>query len=939
MTFPSPRQGAGSGTTAAERFIESGDVTDLVLAGVPTARVGGARVSLEGGGRCSVHGSGTCDHVDALALAAKSVEVDERGARLGLLLDRSRKNTPIYPVIESAGSWTMVKVSWPAIAAEQVRGDREQVQALARMFKRYAGPGATSLTLVDLNDIAYGQLQFLVSLGVTLFVDDLDSELTLGDPIGAKVTVRGRAEVSVEVKADGGRAIPGTIPTLAITGFPARLVPVAPGQPRLHRMMAEGASRTVPVTERIAFEQHILPELASKARVLTEDFEPITGEVESWLLDVNEVEGHYRVHLVATYGYVSVPPTDFADSEAERALSSVWRSLSLPGRLVDAPLVSPAHLDTIAGPFTEAAAGLGYKINIVMRGETGRLPLLGGATPRLEAATHGDWLDLDVSVEVGGGQVRVRDLYRALLDGHRFAHTDDGLVLLGTEFDELRVLLRQAELLGSREGELRIPTYAAGLVSLPDTLAPKLPDPPPMIPVPGGFGLRLRPYQLDGYRWLAHLAYEGRGGILADEMGLGKTVQVLAMISRGKQNGWITGPVLVVAPSSVVSTWEREARTHTDLTVDVVRATGKRRDWSVADSTADIIVTSYTLVRLEPEEYRRQWSGVVIDEAQTVKNPGTATYAEVAALDRGWTFALSGTPIENKITDMTALLGLTAPDAISPRFGPVLERAQAGDTTARAMLARLMSPFVLRRRKTDVARELPEKIDTLVRLDMTGEHERLYRDQLDIERSAALGTTNRVSILASLTRLRRLAIDPGLDHEAGIPSAKTEFLVDTLGELLPDHRVLVFSQFTSYLARIADRLEAEGISYSYLDGSTRNRDRAIDEFRSGAASVLLISLKAGGVGLTLTEADYVFLMDPWWNPAVEEQAIDRTHRIGQHKPVHIYRLVTAGTVEEKVVDLQAHKRDLATVIDGDVGVIGADDYAVLFEDPSTGLRR
>ncbi len=467
---------------------------------------------------------------------------------------------------------------------------------------------------------------------------------------------------------------------------------------------------------------------------------------------------------------------------------------------------------------------------------------------------------------------------------------------------------------------------------------------------PPGLTCELRHYQLDGFRWLAFLRDAGLGGILADDMGLGKTLQALAVISHARADG--SGPFLVVAPTSVVSGWVREAREHAPgLDVRAVTASRRRRGTRIAEVAdgADVVVTSYTLLRLEAEEYADlSWGGLVLDEAQQVKNHQGKTYAAVRRLDVPFRLALTGTPFENRLMELWSLLSIVAP-GLYPWPKKFTEHVvnpveKQGDAAALARFRTRVRPFLLRRTKDLVAADLPAKQEQVLEVELGAKHRKVYDTHLQRERQNILGLVedfqrNRIAIFSSLTRLRQLSLDAALvdaQYDA-LGSAKLDVLAEHLVELAAEgHRALVFSQFTTFLRRVRDRLHAEGIDTTYLDGTTRDRAGVIDEFKNGVAPVFLISLKAGGVGLTLTEADYVFVLDPWWNPAVEAQAVDRAHRIGQTKPVMVYRLVATDTIEEKVMLLKQRKAELfAQVLDGDGAMgtaIGADDVRALFED-------
>lgn len=353
-------------------------------------------------------------------------------------------------------------------------------------------------------------------------------------------------------------------------------------------------------------------------------------------------------------------------------------------------------------------------------------------------------------------------------------------------------------------------------------------------------------------------------------------------------------------------------------------------------------------MRLEAEDYGKpSFSGLVLDEAQAIKNPTTAVHRAVQNVHARWHVAVTGTPMENSVTDLWSIFRVVVPGLFPSwkRFSDVFRRPiESGrDPEALGRLRRLTAPFLLRRTKEQVAPDLPDKVESVVDVQLSEEHRRIYDQYLTRERQRLLGllddfSRNRMNVLTSLTRLRQLALDPALvdPKYEDVGSAKIDLLLDQLDQIVPrGHQALVFSQFTSFLRRIRAALEQRGIAVAYLDGATRDRAGAIRSFRSGDRSVFLISLKAGGTGLTLTEADYVYVMDPWWNPAAEAQAVDRAHRIGQTKKVNVYRLSADDTIEQKVLALQGRKRELVgAVVDGQ----GASGSAITADDIRELLR-
>ena len=509
----------------------------------------------------------------------------------------------------------------------------------------------------------------------------------------------------------------------------------------------------------------------------------------------------------------------------------------------------------------------------------------------------------------------------------------------------------------------------------------------PTCPVPTGLQATLRPYQVEGFQWLSFLYEQRLGGILADDMGLGKTVQALALLAhaieehraaseRAAERGESVepfAPFLVVAPTSVISNWAAEAERFLPeaKVVTITETTAGKTPLAERVAGAHLVLTSYTLLRMDEDAYTgyarmlgrtvgdstgeqsapEGWGALLLDEAQFVKNTGTRAWSIARAMPARTKIAMTGTPIENNLMELWALLAIVA-DGLFPSaraFRDLYARpAESGEDPAHAAatvarLRRRIRPLMLRRTKELVAAELPAKNDTRVNLPLAPGHRRIYDTHLQRERQKVLGLLedmdkNRFTIFQSLTLLRRLALDAALidpDAYAGVSSVKRDYLVQQLPDLLEKgHRVLVFSQFTGYLKSISTRLAEEGIGHLYLDGSTRNRAEVIEAFTSGQEPVFLISLKAGGFGLNLTEADHVFIMDPWWNPAAEQQAVDRIHRIGQDKEVHVYRLVAEGTIEEKVMQLKESKAALFDAVVGEgefaSAAVTAEDVRELF---------
>jgi superfamily II DNA or RNA helicase len=556
-----------------------------------------------------------------------------------------------------------------------------------------------------------------------------------------------------------------------------------------------------------------------------------------------------------------------------------------------------------------------------------------------------DWFDLGVHITVDGHAVPFMDVFLALTKDKPYLLLPDG-AYFSLQKPELRALhkliIEARALLDQPAGSLTISRFQAGLwdelvnvgvvehqsrewrrqvhglLTLEST---------PQVPLPDGISAELRPYQLTGFQWLAFLHEHKLGGILADDMGLGKTLQTLALITHAEKDT----PFLVVAPTSVVPQWESEAaRFAPDLRVTSITDTMRRRRQNIAEiaAEADVIVTSYTLLRLDFETYSTlPWAGMILDEAQVVKNHQSKVHQCARRLPAPFKLAITGTPMENNLMELWSLLSITAPGLFPDpvRFQQYYARRieRVGDPALLTQLRRRVRPLIKRRTKDQVAADLPEKQEQILEVDLHPRHRKIYQTHLQRERQRVLGMVdddlnkNRFTIFRSLTMLRQLSLHPALldEQHHDVASAKIDTLLEHLRDVVEGgHRALVFSQFTSFLNLIRPQLDKAEIPYAYLDGSTTNRAGVVARFKSGAAPVFLISLKAGGFGLNLTEADYCFILDPWWNPATEAQAVDRAHRIGQTHNVMVYRLIAKGTIEEKVMALKQKKADLFTSV-------------------------
>ncbi len=544
-----------------------------------------------------------------------------------------------------------------------------------------------------------------------------------------------------------------------------------------------------------------------------------------------------------------------------------------------------------------------------------------------------DWFDLEGGVEFDGQFVPWPRLLRALREGKKFIPLGDGsqgvlpeewlrrvepiLVLGEAEGDAFRFKPSQAmmldALLAAEEGATCDDAFARLRERLNAFEGIRPQDPPP------GFHGELRPYQKLGLGWLRFLRDLGFGGCLADEMGLGKTVQVLAWLEERRAAG--AGPSLVVAPRSLVFNWLSEAR----------RFSPKLRlaDWSRGDrprgngrAEADVVLATYGTLRRDAAWLKDlEFDTVILDEAQAIKNADTATAKAARLLKGRHRLALSGTPIENHLGEIWSLFEFLNPGMLG-RSSAFPEDPEEAD---RKLMARTLRPFILRRTKAQVIADLPEKVEQTLECELDAEERRRYDELKEHYRRTLAERIERegigrakIHVLEALLRLRQASCHPGLLDPGlrGEPSTKLEVLLERIHEVTSEgHKAVIFSQFVKFLSIVRERLNGAGIPYAYLDGQTRDREGAVRRFQEDPACPLfLVSLKAGGLGLNLTAAEYVFLLDPWWNPAVEAQAVDRTHRIGQTRRVFAYRIVARETVEEKILELQSAKRDLAEAI-------------------------
>lgn len=619
----------------------------------------------------------------------------------------------------------------------------------------------------------------------------------------------------------------------------------------------------------------------------------------------------------------------------------------------------PKHLPTAVATLTAA----GWTVEA--QGQLYRMP----GQFQIEVRSGIDWFELHGAVDFDGQTANLPELLQALKRGERMVRLGDNSYGMLPE-DWLRKYGLLANLGQSAKDHLRFSPGQAGLL---DILLAEQPQATcdatfeevrrqlrsyegiePSDPA-GEFRGALRGYQKEGLGWLHFLRRFRFGGCLADDMGLGKTVQVLALLESRRAERMAGGlpespgsasqqcerssmgisqpdrvmypPSLIVMPRSLIFNWKQEAARFAPRLRLLEHTGGERVRSGSHFGEYDVVLTTYGTLRRDAAHLREQeFDYVILDEAQAIKNARTDSAKAVRLLNGRHRLALSGTPVENHLGELWSLFEFLNPGMLGTAsvFG-LANSSKNVDEETRRLLARALRPFILRRTKQQVAKDLPSKLEQTLYCELKAEQRRQYDDLKEHYRQTLLGRIEteglqkaKIHVLEALLRLRQAACHPGLLDKKRIadPSAKLDMLLPQIAEVVDEgHKALVFSQFTSLLAIVRDRLDAEKIPYVYLDGKTRDRASLVEKFQTDPESRLfLISLKAGGLGLNLTAAEYVFLLDPWWNPAVEAQAIDRTHRIGQTRQVFAYRLIARDTVEEKVLQLQESKRNLADAI-------------------------
>lgn len=903
---------------------------------------------------------------------------DEQGIRLGIRIERSRGSWVFLRVLANDGTgWSTNAISWGKIGESAKEFRPDHVAALRAIMRTRVHSHHQLLSTIEFSELspavwpALSQacrsgVELLDPAGNPVRLQEFDSQLTLTPHDGGvrlAATVTGvEAEAGIPVCLIGSPVHGALIENehWVIGGFHAGLTALN------QRVLSLTSPIDVPRDEIMKFTRY-LPTLQHRSELII-DSELVLPELPQMCLVMRFTPSGDATHPVQAHTLIDYgQPLGMVDPNTS---SAPWRDRLAEQRLLSKiPESFPAAGILKPSQFDEIARWAEHSEDVILDYQEGiTSPQHMNEPPQIQISVDQatDWFDLTVLVVLGEVQVPLGELIAALAAG-----ADELLLANGVwfqldhpELHQLRQLLSEAEALtSSTPGVLRIGVEhvsifeelaALGIVtrqceSWRRHVMDLMGDPGgrPIDP-PSTLKATLRSYQVEGYSWLMRHWQSRVGGILADEMGLGKTMQALALLTGLKESGAATEPALVIAPASVLATWEAEAAKFApQLRVVVLTDTSRRRGSALATEIvdADLVVTSYTLLRLEAEAYAElRFSTVLLDEAQFVKNRQSVTYKAVRTLLAHVKFAMTGTPLENSLLDLWSIVSITSPGLFPDprRFDDLYRKpVEAGDTRPLERLLRRVKPLMLRRTKDQVASDLPPKQEQVVQVELSAEHRQLYEKHLTQVRREVLGlvddvAANRFAILRSLTRLRQLSLSPQLiEPGSTLDSAKIDALIDMVGEIVAKgHRALVFSSFTTFLAMVRDRLTEAGYTSVYLDGTTRDRASRIQQFRTGNDPLFLISLKAGGFGLTLTEADYVFILDPWWNPAAEAQAVDRTHRIGQERHVFVYRLVAHDTIENKVLTLQEHKRELFDAVVGgsDVGsALDANDVRGLLD--------
>ena len=735
----------------------------------------------------------------------------------------------------------------------------------------------------------------------------------------------------------------------------------------LWRLQRPGCERVLPALQALsgkslfftsadasAFCSYVLPELGGKLNIVDPDrlllnqipLEPVV----KFYLDAPD-NTRIEAHAEFLYGedrvtpFVPAPAGLLRDVRAESRARKLLSAYLQPGVDGNPDVYGTANEEEIYQLLEEGIPALMAEGEVYL---TDAFRNLQATPPRITVgvSVHGSVLDLEVDTgEFPVGELK--ELLKSLHQKKRYHRLRDGRLLrLDNSLEGLDELNDTLELSDAKlkNGHAELPLYRAPsldwALSGQNSLRFNRDDAFRRISrsfhavkdseytPPGSLYSILRKYQRDGYRWLRTLDGYGMGGILADDMGLGKTVQVLSYLLAMKEGGQAL-PSLIVCPASLVLNWQEECKKFTpQLTCIAVDGDAARRaELAKQWADADLVVTSYDLLRRDEELYKeQQFYACILDEAQAIKNHTTQKYKAVCGVNSKVRFALTGTPVENRLGELWSIFSFLMPGYLPPyrTFCARFEKpiVQEDDKDALRRLNQLTGPFILRRMKSEVLKELPPKTENIHRIELDTDQRKLYLAAVvdAREKLRAAKPEDKMAVFAVLMRLREICCDPRLvadNWEGG--SAKLEACMELVTAAVEGgHRILLFSQFTSMLELLAKRLDEAGMSHFTLQGSTPKPVRAelVRRFNSGEADVFLISLRAGGTGLNLTAADIVIHYDPWWNVAAQNQATDRAYRIGQQNPVQVYKLIAQDTIEEKIVELQQAKQDLAETVTG-----------------------
>ncbi len=636
---------------------------------------------------------------------------------------------------------------------------------------------------------------------------------------------------------------------------------------------------------------------------------------------------------------------------AEKAAVEKLSNVGFVGRAGDTlkNIVGPREVLNFLGSGVPQVRRFGWQVEL-----EGRVKPFAESADYVSPVVHvdeseaGDYFDVSYEYDIGTGSISERDIQRALMKGDSFIERNGRTILLdGDAIQQAREVFEDCAVgTGNKPGSFRMSgiygSYVEASLNALDGIGIEATptwldraqqqneqDSVEHVELSPNLNGTLRSYQQEGVNWLRFLERRGFCGILADEMGLGKTLQTLAWIQLGRADASHGGkPALIICPTSLVENWREEAAKFTpDLKVLTLHGTDRHRKWKKVEKS-DLVITSYALMRRDIEKHLEYtYSIAILDEAQHIKNRATQNALAAKKIQADHRLVLTGTPIENGVTDLWSIMDFLMPGYLGGHKEfhefyelPILNGGGDGDH-AQAKLRRKLHPFLLRRLKKQVAKDLPPKIERIAPCKLTQDQHKVYKALLE-ESKARINemvekdgfNKSRMEILKTLLRLRQTCNHIDLlkleEVKSKHPSAKMELFFELLDEAMDSkHRVLVFSQFTSMLAILREEMEARDMKYCYLDGSTKDRQEVVRRFnKDHSIPVFLMSLKAGGTGLNLTGADMVIHFDPWWNPAVEDQATDRAHRIGQKRTVYSVKLITKGTVEEKVVEMQERKK-------------------------------